>query len=262
MSGTFVHGHHAATPVSPTAPEPDSLLRMKPFRSHGRRQLRRDPETVDGGGAVYLSPAQELRSLWPLTGPAPSHASCRKVEDEVTKPPDVDGGRTSREQWNEIIDGATREVWLHGICEYGYATDDDMPDIFARATARGCQVRVLLLNPDSPESVAIDRDVGYFPGVIAARTEAALTHFTAMRHRCGPRMQIRVCDKRPKVSVVRGDGIMLATPHMPFIFGSNSPTFKFHADETPMLFTRHTLLFESNWNNAQDWQPRPTRNLG
>jgi SAM-dependent methyltransferase len=50
-------------------------------------------------------------------------------------------------EWNGIIHGATRELWLYGMAEYGYATDDDVPAILARATARGCQVRVLLLNP-------------------------------------------------------------------------------------------------------------------
>lgn len=193
---------------------------------------------------------------------APSQASCSRLEDEVTKPQDVDRGLEGGEQWNGVIHGAARELWLHGISEYGYATDDDVPEIFARATVRGCQVRVLLLNPDSLDSVAIDRDVGHLPGVIAARTQAALTRFAVMRDRCGPRMQIRVYDKRPKASVVRGDGIMLVTLHMPFFFGSNSPTFEFGADESPKMFTRYTVLFESTWKNAQDWHPRPISDLG
>jgi len=54
-------------------------------------------------------------------------------------------GLVSREQWNAVISGASREVWLYGMAEYSYATDDEVPVMLKRATARGCLVRVLLL---------------------------------------------------------------------------------------------------------------------
>jgi transcriptional regulator with XRE-family HTH domain len=169
--------------------------------------------------------------------------------------PYADRGLVTREQWNSIIHGATRELWLYGMAEYGYATDDDVPAILARATARGCQVRVLLLNPSSPESAAIDRDEGHPPGTLAARTRAALARFALMHRRCGPRMRIRVYDGYPTVSVVRGDDAMLVTPYMRFFIGSNSPTFEFRAREAPKMFTRYTRHFESTWTNAEDWHP-------
>lgn len=84
--------------------------------------------------------------------------------------PYADRGLVTREQWNGIIHGATREPWLYGMAEYGYASDDDVPAILTRATARGCKVRVLLLNPNSPESAGIDRDEGNPAGTLAART--------------------------------------------------------------------------------------------
>ncbi len=119
--------------------------------------------------------------------------------------PYADRGLVTREQWNEIIHGATRELWLYGMAEYGYATDGDVPAILARATARGCQVRVLLLSPASPQSATIDRDEGHPPGTLAARAQAALARFALMRRKCGPLMRIRVYDGYPTVSVVRGD---------------------------------------------------------
>jgi transcriptional regulator with XRE-family HTH domain len=169
--------------------------------------------------------------------------------------PYADRGLVTREQWNSIIHGATRELWLYGMAEYGYATDGDVPAILARATARGCQVRVLLLNPASPESVAIDRDEGHPPGTLAARSRAALARFVLMRRRCGLRMRVRVYDGYPTVSVVRGDDAMLVTPYMRFFIGSNSPTFEFRAREAPTMFTRYTRHFESTWTNAEDWHP-------
>jgi hypothetical protein len=146
-------------------------------------------------------------------------------------------------------------MWLYGMAEYGYATDADVPAILQRATGRGCQVRVLLLSPDSAESPAIDRDEGHPPGTLAARTRAALARFVHMRGQCGPRMRIRVYDGYPTVSVVRGDDAMLVTPYMRFFIGSNSPTFEFRAPGAPKMFTRYTRHFESTWTNAEDWHP-------
>jgi transcriptional regulator with XRE-family HTH domain len=188
-------------------------------------------------------------------GQRPGKGSSRGAADGESVKPYADRGLVTREQWNGIIHGAARELWLYGMAEYGYATDDDVPAILARATARGCQVRVLLLNPASPESVAIDRDEGHPPGTLAARTQAALARFSMMRRRCGPRMRVKVYDGYPTVSVVRGDDAMLVTPYMRFFIGSNSPTFEFRAREAPKMFTRYTRHFESTWTNAEDWHP-------
>jgi transcriptional regulator with XRE-family HTH domain len=167
--------------------------------------------------------------------------------------PYADRGLVTREQWNRIIRGATRELWLYGMAEYGYAIDADVPSILQQATARGCRVRVLLLNPGSAVSAAIDQDEGHPPGTLAARTRAALARFGAMRRRCGPGMRIRVYDEHPTVSVVRGDDAMLVTPYMRFFIGSNSPTFEFKAREAPKIFARYTRHFAATWTNAEDW---------
>ena len=173
------------------------------------------------------------------------------VGESVT--PYADRGLVTREHWNGIIRSSTWELWLYGMAEYGYATDADVPGILQRATARGCRVRVLLLNPGSTVSAEIDKDEGHPPGTLAARTGAALARFAAMRRRCGPGMQIRVYDGHPTVSVVRGDNAMLVTPYMRFFIGSNSPTFEFRAREAPKMFTRYTRHFEATWTNAEDW---------
>jgi hypothetical protein len=185
--------------------------------------------------------------------PGNGRGSARDPGESVR--PYADRGLVSRDQWNAIITSAVRELWLYGMAEYGYATDDDVPAILKRATARGCLVRVLLLNPGSPQSTVIDRDEGNPAGTLAARTQAALARFGAMRRQCGPRMRVRVYDEYPTVSVVRGDDSMLVTPYLRFFIGSNSPTFEFRSHEAPKMFTRYARHFESTWKHAEDWHP-------
>ena len=167
--------------------------------------------------------------------------------------PYADRGLVTRQQWNAIIGGAARELWLYGMAEFGYATDDAVPGILARATSRGCRVRILLLDAGGPLTEAIDRDEGHPPGTLATRITAALARFGQMRQACGSRMHIRVYDEYPTVSVVRGDGAMLVTPYLRFFIGSNSPTFEFRADQAPKMFTRYARHFENTWKLAKDW---------
>jgi transcriptional regulator with XRE-family HTH domain len=217
--------------------------------------LRRFADALDIAPQVLgLAPAP-ARGLQRQDGQRPDAASPRTATGSESVKPYADRGLVTRDQWNAIIHGATRELWLYGMAEYGYATDVDVPAILQRATARGCQVRVLLLSPDSPASATIDQDEGHPPGTLAARTRAALGRFAIMRRQCGPRMRIRVYDEYPTVSVVRGDDAMLVTPYMRFFIGSNSPTFEFRAREAPKMFTRYTRHFEGTWTDAEDWHP-------
>jgi transcriptional regulator with XRE-family HTH domain len=188
-----------------------------------------------------------------LRRPGNGQRSARDPGESVR--PYADRGLVSRDQWNAIISGVSQELWLYGMAEYGYATDDDVPAIVKRAIARGCLVRVLLLNPGSPQSAVIDRDEGNPAGTLAARTTAALARFSAIQRQCGPRMRVRVYDEYPTVSVVRGDGAMLVTPYLRFFIGSNSPTFEFRSDQAPKMFTRYARHFDSTWKHAEDWHP-------
>jgi transcriptional regulator with XRE-family HTH domain len=187
-------------------------------------------------------------------GPSKSNARTQAPHPGESVRPYADRGLVCREQWNAVISGARRELWLYGMAEYGYATDDEVPVMLKRATSRGCLVRVLLLNPGSLQSAVIDRDEGNPSGTLAVRTHAALSRFSAMRRQCGPRMRVRVYDQYPTVSVVRGDDCMLATPYLRFFIGSNSPTFEFRSDEAPRMFTRYARHFESTWKHAEDWR--------
>ncbi len=199
-------------------------------------------------------------AIWHRSRPAHPAAAGQPGVDLAAGPgsgesvkPYADRGLVTRQQWNGIIRGVSRELWLYGMAEFGYATDDDVPVILAGATSRGCRVRILLLNPESPATTVIDSDEGHPPGTLAARIRAALGRFGLMGQKCGRRMQIRVYDGYPTVSVVRGDDAMLVTPYLRFFIGSNSPTFEFRADQAPKMFTRYTRHFENTWNLAEDW---------
>jgi DNA-binding transcriptional regulator YiaG len=167
--------------------------------------------------------------------------------------PYADRGVVSREQWNGIISGSADQVWLYGMAEFGYATDDAVPEILMKATARGCRARVLLLDPDYSGIEQIDRDEGSPAGTLATRTRAALARFQQMRRACGERMQVRTYRASPTVSVVRGDSQMLVTPYLRFFIGSNSPTFEIWAETAPKMFSRYERHFEDTWDRAKDW---------
>lgn len=207
--------------------------------------------------------AEAARPPHLMAGPADTRLSARRPGNGQLSArgpgesvwPYADRGLVSRDQWNAIISGVSQELWLYGMAEYGYAIDDGVPALLKRATARGCLVRVLLLNPGSPQSAVIDRDEGNPAGTLAARAQAALSRFGEMRRQCGPRMRVRVYDEYPTVSVVRGDDSMLVTPYLRFFIGSNSPTFEFRSHEAPRMFTRYARHFESTWKHAEDWHP-------
>jgi transcriptional regulator with XRE-family HTH domain len=167
--------------------------------------------------------------------------------------PYADRGLISRQQWNGIIQGATRHLWLYGMAEFGYATDDDVPAIVADATAAGCQVRVLLLDPRYSGAADIDADEGSPPGTLVTRIRAALTRFTQMREAAGPHMQLRTYDTHPTVSVIRGDDRMLVTPYLRFSVGSNSPTFELTQASARKMFGRYARHFDHMWKLAKDW---------
>lgn len=160
-------------------------------------------------------------------------------------------GLIGRDQWNEIIRGRSAHLWLYGMAEFGYATDDEVPAILSEAAEAGCSVRVLLLDPDCLAAAAVDADEGSPPGTLPARIRAGLARFTAMRDGC-PAIGIRVYDTHPTVSIVRGDGEMLVTPYLRYFLGSNSPTFGLTAESAPGLFARWEKHFESMWNNSRE----------
>jgi Domain of unknown function (DUF5919) len=162
-------------------------------------------------------------------------------------------GLVTRTQWNEIIREAAGIIFLYGMTEFGYASDDDVPGILADATSSGCQVRVLLLDPDYGGADSIDADEGSPPGTLSARIRASLTRFGKMREACGDSFEIRTYGTHPSISVVRADERMIVTPYLGSSTGSNSPTFEFRAESAPGIFERYDRHVQHAWELAKEW---------
>jgi transcriptional regulator with XRE-family HTH domain len=162
-------------------------------------------------------------------------------------------GLVTRQQWNDIIRGTQEHLWLYGMAEFGYATDDETPGILAEAAGAGCEVRVLLLNPTYPGAEAIDADEGSPRGTLVSRIRASLARFAQMREEIGPQVSIRTYGTQPTVSIVRGDAQMLVTPYLRFTLGSNSPTLGLSNEVTPKTFARYARHLNHLWNLSEDW---------
>jgi DNA-binding transcriptional regulator YiaG len=209
--------------------------------------------TQDTPGQVLAFPLtatpERAAALLSEAGPAPGQPGS---QTEAVLPY-ADRGLISRQQWNDIIRGSVSCLWLYGMAEFGYATDDEVPGILADAAASGCQVRVLLLDPGYAGTAAIDDEEGSPPGTLAARITASLARFIQMRNAAGPNMQVRTYNLHPTVSVVRGDDRMFATPYLRFSMGSNSPTFELTGGSASRMFDRYARHFDQTWNLSKDW---------
>ena len=203
------------------------------------------------GGDVLTLPLTETagRQAALMAGIAPALHTCEAVT------PYADRGLISREQWNGIIRGSAGHLWLYGMAEFGYATDDEVPVIVAEAAAQGCQVRVLLLSPGYEGIPDLDASEDSPPGTLGARIRAALARFSQMRQACPGDMQLRVYDTHPTVSGVRGDDNMLVTPYLRYFIGSNSPTLGLAEESAPKMFGRYARHFDGMWNLATEWTP-------
>jgi hypothetical protein len=217
----------------------DCLLRAGKGRPYVPVRVRRFPR-----GA----PAQDR----PI--PCPERGQCRGVRADASGVQPA-RGLISRDQWNGIIRGSAGHLWLYGMAEFGYATDDEVPVIVAEAATQGCQVRVLLLSPDYEGIPDLDASEGSPPGTLGARIRAALARFSQMRQACSGDMQLRVYDTHPTVSVVRGDADMLVTPYLRYFIGSNSPTLGLAEESAPKMFGRYARHFDGMWNLATEWTP-------
>lgn len=158
----------------------------------------------------------------------------------------------ARPEWQSMIRGCTGRIWLDGMAEQGYANDDEVPEILAEAAGAGCDIRILLLDPDYPNIGDIDADEDNPLGTLAARIRGSLHRFGRMATRCAGRMQIRTYNAPPTVSVVRGDNRMLVTPYVRFLTGGDSPTFLLEATDGGQMFGRYERHFHRLWDYAEE----------
>ncbi|MEU6225490.1 TIR domain-containing protein [Streptomyces sp. NPDC047042] len=162
-------------------------------------------------------------------------------------------GAVPRHTWNEVLQGASQHVWLYGMAEHGYADDDEVPELLASAARRGCDIRVLLLDPEHSGTVSVDREEGNPSGTIAPRIRAALARFRVMAETCDGRMKVHVYGGPPTVSIVRGDDRILITPYVRYISGDNTPTFELESAGFNGMFVRYSRHFQKVWGESRPW---------
>jgi hypothetical protein len=161
-------------------------------------------------------------------------------------------GLITRPEWNGIIREARENLWLYGMAELGYAEDDEVPPILRKAAEAGCDVRILLLDPDWPAIGRMDTDEGSPEGTLASRIRASLSRFGRINNSHKEGIKIRLYDTTPTVSLVRGDGRMLVTTYVRFLLGGNSPTLELQHVSDNGIFERYARHFDNVWSQAKE----------
>lgn len=161
----------------------------------------------------------------------------------------------TRQQWNGIIEGARRHIWLYGMAEYRYTYDDAVPGILRDAAGAGCDIRVLLLDPGFPGVDGIDADEGNPAGTLANRIRMSLARFAQMASAAGPGMQVRTYRAAPTTSIIRGDNAMLVTPYVRYLLGRSSPTYELARAGDGGAFDRYAEHFATAWKTAKEHSP-------
>ena len=153
--------------------------------------------------------------------------------------------------WNDFTKESRKEVWLLGVAEYGFANDEAFHQILSDGTTKGCNYRILLLDSSSPSSKYWDdRDKsGLVPSKIRASTEIFQKIIKQNKGKSG-RIELRVYDDVPSLSIVRADGEMIITLYISSLNGDGSPTIRIQ-QTTKGLFPKYEKQFEQIWNSAK-----------
>lgn len=156
------------------------------------------------------------------------------------------------DMWNTFTKAATSEVWLLGMAELGFAEDPKFAQIVSDGTAKGCNYRFLLLNPDSDATKKVDEYEGG-TGQLQGRIRLSLQKFSEMRTKNSKKkgkVEIRIHDNVPQVSIIRSDDEFLITPYMYYRTGNSS--FTLLVRKTPNGISDHYLsFFTAVWDKAQ-----------
>lgn len=153
--------------------------------------------------------------------------------------------------WNVFTQDARDEVWLFGVAEYGYAVDNAFADILKEATSRGCSYKILLL--DASSSHAKDWDEQDKSDIVPSKIRAATRKFQEMIDKNDDnkgKIELRVYDDIPSMSIVKNDDEMLITLFIPTLRRDNSPTFRVK-DIHNGMFSHYEKHFFNIWSRAK-----------
>jgi hypothetical protein len=155
------------------------------------------------------------------------------------------------DMWNKFTKDGRHEVWLYGVAEYGFASDEVFHQIMADGAARGCTYKILLLDPASPFAEYWD-DTDK-TGIVVSKICAAIQKYQKLieqnKGKSG-RIELRVYDEAPSLSIVRADEEMLVTLYVFPLRGDDCLTLQVR-NKPGGLFARYLRQFDRVWNAAR-----------
>ncbi|MEK6751165.1 MAG: hypothetical protein AABZ00_02775 [Chloroflexota bacterium] len=152
--------------------------------------------------------------------------------------------------WNTFTENVRDEVWLFGVAEYGYAVDQTFAEILKRSTDRGCNYKILLLDESSIHAKNWDEPD---PSIVSSKIRSATHRFQELMGKYDDnkgKIELRVYDDIPSMSIVKADDEMLVTLFIPSLQRDNSPTFRVKAIHNGM-FSHYEKHFSNIWGKAK-----------
>ncbi len=119
-----------------------------------------------------------------------------------------------------------------------------MTDMLRNKAAHGCRIRVVLVDPDSPEAAQHDAEERLGGGLLA-RIRTALHYFSGLRDCNGADVHLH---RTPMYcTVLRFDEEMIVTPHLYGRPGYRSPLLRLRRLGVGGIFDTYATHFEDVW---------------
>jgi hypothetical protein len=153
--------------------------------------------------------------------------------------------------WNTFTSAGSKEVWLMGMAELGFAEDPKFKNIVLTGASKGCNYRFLLMDPDSSAATEVDDKEGSGQQ-LHGRIRRAIQRFGEMqllnKNKKGA-VEIRIHANIPQVSIIRSDNDLLVTPYMFYRPGNSSFTLHIYKTQDG-IFDHYLNFFEEVWEKA------------
>jgi hypothetical protein len=148
-----------------------------------------------------------------------------------------------RSEYNARLNAVARNIDILGFGLQHLRQDyrDQFP-----AWAGAAQVRILLIDPDSPYANTRDVEEGEAPGSIAQQVRDFLTVTTALRQQNPSRFQVRLYTALPSINMFRIDDEMFFGPYLLSRPSRLTPTFLLRRGK---LFNDLLDHFEHLWSD-------------
>ncbi|HET6909101.1 MAG TPA: DUF5919 domain-containing protein [Mycobacteriales bacterium] len=151
--------------------------------------------------------------------------------------------------WQSQVETATRHVDLLGYAmQFLFESHPSLVDLLRRKGQDGCQVRIAIVDPTSPEAANRDREEQLDDGLLA-RIRTAIKYMSPLVD--APGVAIRQHRTPMYNSIFRYDEDLLVTPHLYAAPGFMSPLLHLRRSAPDCLFETFLTHFERVWDSAE-----------